>query len=86
VGELFKSSAAEDALQAELLLPDLSLIHTQWTDKISEILREATLAFPLSNEKGWFHQGGKKGLHSEHLGFILTDLQFMQRAYPHSAW
>ena len=34
----------------------------------------------------WMHRGGKKGVHSEHLGFILAEMQFLQRAYPASQW
>ncbi|MBL7772426.1 MAG: phenylacetate-CoA oxygenase subunit PaaC [Chitinophagaceae bacterium] len=85
-GELFQPSAIETSLQKTLQLPDLNLIRDQWMEKISEVLQEATLSFPLSSEKGWFQQGGKTGIHSEHLGFILADLQFMQRAYPNSEW
>jgi len=33
-----------------------------------------------------FHKGGKRGIHTEHLGYILADMQFLQRAYPNSVW
>ena len=49
----------------------------------NEILQEAGLEIP---EVDWTQSGGKRGVHSEHLGFILTDLQYMQRAYPGMEW
>ena len=53
------------------------------------MLYEATLISSSSGnglEKVWMQTGGKDGKHTEHLGFILTELQFMQRAYPGSEW
>ena len=44
---------------------------------------EATLTMP---EDGWFHKGGRIGRHTEHLGYMLADMQFMQRTYPNSKW
>ncbi|MEZ4953551.1 MAG: Phenylacetic acid catabolic protein [Saprospiraceae bacterium] len=44
-------------------------------------VKEATLEIP---ENIFSHSGGKKGIHSEHLGYILSQLQYMQRAYPNS--
>lgn len=85
-GELFKPSASYLAIQSTYQLPDLSAIQSLWTNKIASVIEEATLAFPLTAEKSWFQQGGREGLHSEHMGFILSDLQFMQRAYPNCEW
>lgn len=85
-GEMFQASKSEEELTEGLQLPNLVELKEQWTHKISEILQEAGLAFPLSNDKAWYHQGGKKGIHTEHMGFILAELQFMQRAYPNSEW
>ena len=34
----------------------------------------------------WMQRGGKQGRHSEHLGFILAEMQFLQRAYPGAQW
>jgi len=47
------------------------------------VLAEATLAVP---EGSYQHKGGKRGIHTEHLGYILADMQFLQRAYPNSVW
>ena len=50
---------------------------------VGDVLAEATLAIPKS---GFAHKGGRQGIHTEHLGHILADLQFLQRAYPGSSW
>jgi 1,2-phenylacetyl-CoA epoxidase catalytic subunit len=49
-----------------------------------EILAEATLAMPPAD--AWMQSGGKQGRHSEHLGYILAEMQFLQRAYPGAEW
>jgi ring-1,2-phenylacetyl-CoA epoxidase subunit PaaC len=51
---------------------------------VAEILAEATLAMPPAD--AWMQRGGKQGRHSEHLGFILAEMQFLQRAYPGAQW
>ena len=85
------------AFRGELLLPaafeieaakagygvDLLSIKTAVEQKIFEVLDAATLLRP---EDAWMQSGGKIGRHSEHLGFILADMQFLQRAYPNAAW
>ena len=47
------------------------------------MLKEATLSIPESN---YFQKGGKEGIHSEHMGYILADLQYMQLTYPNMKW
>lgn len=84
-GEMFEASPSEKNLQNELHLPDLNNLKERWMDTITSTLQEATLSFPLSKD-GWFHSGGKEGRHTEHLGFILSEMQFMQRAYPNLEW
>ncbi len=58
-------------------------IRKNWEDKIAAVFLEAGLTIPSDI---WMQQGGKKGIHSEHLGFILSEMQFLQRAYPNSEW
>ncbi len=62
---------------------DFSALKKQWEEKIKEVFEEATLSIP---EKTFMQTGGKTGVHTEHLGYILTDLQYLQRAYPNSQW
>lgn len=58
-------------------------IQEQWLQKVSSIFEEAGLAIPLNT---WAQSGGKEGIHTEHLGYILAEMQYIQRAYPNSKW
>ncbi len=79
-GELFKGADYEIAVGM-----DPSSLHTPWFNQVEKVLQEATL--PISSTEHIFmHTGGKQGVHSEQLGFLLTELQYMQRAYPGSNW
>jgi ring-1,2-phenylacetyl-CoA epoxidase subunit PaaC len=62
---------------------DLNIIAPKFDAKINEIIEKATLTKPTTT---WNQLGGKKGVHTEHLGFLLTELQYMQRAFPDSKW
>ena len=75
-GEMFMSARYET-------LVDVSLLEKKWIGKVREIFNEATLSVP---EKTFMQSGGKEGKHTEQLGFILTELQYMQRAYPGAEW
>jgi ring-1,2-phenylacetyl-CoA epoxidase subunit PaaC len=77
-GELFIASDYENDMAI-----DFKNIKEKWFEKVYEIFSEATLPVP---KEGWMHTGGKTGNHTEHLGYILAELQFMQRAYPNSEW
>ena len=58
-------------------------LKSKWIKKVDDILKEATLEKPKD-----IHMllGGKKGIHTEHLGHILSDMQYLQRAYPDAKW
>jgi len=75
-GEMFAPAAYET-------LVDVSLLEKNWLDKVKEIFNEATLNVP---ENTFMQSGGKEGKHTEQLGFILTELQYMQRTYPDAEW
>ncbi|MEP1094487.1 MAG: 1,2-phenylacetyl-CoA epoxidase subunit PaaC [Cyclobacteriaceae bacterium] len=62
---------------------DLIALKSRRDSKIKEVLEEATLSIP---ESTYSHSGGKEGKHTEYLGYILADLQFLQRAYPGNEW
>lgn len=70
--------AAESGVGADLLK-----IKPLWEAKVADILEEATLKQP---ENIWMQSGGKQGRHSEHLGFILAEMQHLQRTYPGNTW
>lgn len=81
--ELFHQTDADKAMVAEGIGVDTTLLKVNYHKKVSEILEEATLQTPTIE---FFQKGGKQGIHSEHMGFILTELQFMQRTYPNMTW
>ncbi len=82
-GEMFETDDVDRALIATGAAIDPSLIHPVWQRTVAEIVAEATLALPRA---GWMQSGGRSGRHSEHLGHLLAELQFMQRAYPGAVW
>lgn len=77
-GEMFIAAPYES--YAEI---DASQVQQQWTNKVKQVLEEAHLSMP---EKTFMQQGGKTGTHTEHLGYILATLQYMQRTYPNATW
>ena len=70
-------------MPAEFDLTDMSFLHSSWLNKVKAVLEEATLVLP---EKTFMQSGGRQGVHTEHLGYILTDLQYLQRTYPGAEW
>ena len=82
-GELFQESEAEKAMLASGTSVPLEGIHTRWKEQVTSILNEATLKQPQNN---WMQEGGRNGIHSEHLGYLLAEMQYMQRAYPNMEW
>lgn len=83
-GELFTPTQADIIGYQHNGLPTLESMKAAYIEKVQAILEEATLTMPDPN--AWMHQGGKTGTHSEHLGYILADLQFLQRTYPGMQW
>lgn len=75
-GEMFLPAAYEVDM-------DIAFIKSTWEQKVKALFEEATLTVP---ENIFMQQGGKQGIHSEHMGFILAELQYVQRAYPNSVW
>lgn len=82
-GELYMPVDTETELLQKGIGADLNLLYHAWTPYVSDILEEATLNIPENN---WMQHGGKTGIHSEHLGYILAEMQCMQRAYPGMEW
>ncbi|MEO6905195.1 MAG: 1,2-phenylacetyl-CoA epoxidase subunit PaaC [Ginsengibacter sp.] len=82
-GELFDAAAFESNHENRVCI-DVSSIKDDWFKKVKAVLEEAGIDFP--QEKIWMQNGGKLGIHTEHLGFILAEMQFMQRAYPGLTW
>ena len=81
--ELFFFNEVDADLQAKGIVFSLEELKASWSKSVKEVLSQATLTIP---DNGWQYEGGRKGLHSEHLGYLLTELQYMQRAYPGMEW
>ena len=81
--ELFHQTAADKAIVANGIGVDVTLLKANYFNKVNTILEEATLQMPTIE---YFQKGGKQGIHSEHMGYILTEMQYMQRAYPNMNW
>ncbi|MFM1853130.1 MAG: phenylacetate-CoA oxygenase subunit PaaI [Bacteroidota bacterium] len=81
--ELFYEDAIDAELQAAAQVPSLKAIETSWLETVKAVFAEATLEIPANN---WKFDGGRQGRHSEHMGYLLAELQYMQRAYPNMQW
>jgi len=77
-GELFEAADYEKEMGI-----DLSPIKKEWLEKVILVFDEGKLPVP---ENVFMQTGGKQGVHTEHLGYILTELQYLQRTYPSSQW
>lgn len=82
-GEMFESDDVERALIDTGVAVDRAGIRPRWRRTLDPIFAEADLQLPSGE---WMHSGGRAGRHSEHLGHILAELQFLQRAYPDARW
>ena len=81
--ELFYQTNADKKMVFEGVGVDVTKLKNNYYSHINDILLEATLEIP---ESKWFQTGGKEGIHTEHLGYLLSDLQYMQRTYPNMEW
>ena len=81
--ELFHQTEADKRTIKEGIGVDTSKLKEKYYKHISEVLNEATLVVP---DLKYFQKGGKQGVHTEHMGYILAELQYMQRAYPNMSW
>ena len=80
---MFEMDEVDNELISTGIAFDLKDIYTQWNFSVSEILKEAKLTKPSN---GLSIKGGYKGIHTEHLGHILTEMQYLQRAHPGAKW
>lgn len=81
--ELFHQTEADKAMVKEGIGVDVTKLKDNYYQIINSVLEEATLSIP---ELKYFQKGGKQGIHTEHLGYLLSDLQYMQRTYPNMEW
>ncbi|MFC5475845.1 1,2-phenylacetyl-CoA epoxidase subunit PaaC [Paraherbaspirillum soli] len=83
-GEMMQSDALDAAMSAAGIAPDPAGVRASWLAHVSVIFDEATLNLPPTD--AWMQKGGKQGVHTEHMGYLLAEMQFMQRAYPGAQW
>lgn len=81
--ELFESDELETGLIEQGVAVDSAALRPTWEKAVTATLEEATLTPP---DGSWSVRGGREGIHTEHLGHLLSELQFMQRAYPGLEW
>ena len=81
--ELFAEDSIDAAMVAAGIAPRAAALKAGWSARIDSVLAEASLARPADSPFPWH---GKRGVHTEHLGYMLAEMQFLQRAYPGSAW
>jgi ring-1,2-phenylacetyl-CoA epoxidase subunit PaaC len=82
-GEFFKAASYELQAASDGSGVDIALLKEPWLKKVTTVFEEANLKVP---QNVFMQEGGKEGKHTEHLGFILTELQYMQRTYPGAEW
>lgn len=81
--EFFLPTEAETAMVAAGIGVDTKAFKASYFDIVGQLLAEATLDIPTNT---YFQKGGKQGIHTEHMGYILSDMQYMQRTYPNMNW
>jgi ring-1,2-phenylacetyl-CoA epoxidase subunit PaaC len=83
IGELFLDDDIDTQAVNEGWGISRAALKTAWTDRMNSVFSEAGLQ--VSSEP-WYHNGGRKGRHTEHMGYLLAEMQFLQRAFPGAKW
>jgi ring-1,2-phenylacetyl-CoA epoxidase subunit PaaC len=81
--ELFMADEIDRAVAAAGILPDPAALKEPWLAEVDEMLERATLARPAD---GWRPEGGRRGLHTEHLSYVLAEMQVLPRSFPGAKW
>jgi ring-1,2-phenylacetyl-CoA epoxidase subunit PaaC len=82
-GEMFVGDATEQALIDAGIAADVRALEAPWRQQVDAVFAEATIAAPMG---AYMRKGGKQGAHTEHLGYLLAEMQFLQRTYPNAQW
>lgn len=83
-GEMFYQDEIDERLQDEGLTADTEDFKSDWKELVTETLEEATLDVPDFDQ--YMAEGGRKGMHTEHLGHLLAEMQHLRRSYPDADW
>lgn len=87
VGELFLDDDVTTALYQQGIAPLHASLWDEWSQHITQVLTEATLTIPEKEDAFYrAYRGGTHGKHTEALGFLLAEMQYLQRAYPGATW
>jgi ring-1,2-phenylacetyl-CoA epoxidase subunit PaaC len=81
--ELFMMTEADKEASEAGIGVDVSKLKNTYYNRVENLLKEATIETP---ESKYWQKGGKEGIHTEHLGYLLSDMQYMQRTYPNMKW
>lgn len=81
--ELFEMNEVDEILIKDGIAVDLNLVKSKWEKHILELVEKSTLTIP---ENVFMQTGSRKGLHTEHLAFILAEMQALPRMYPDAKW
>ena len=81
--ELFELTAEEQTLVEQGIIADFSTEKAQWEQTVTAELKRFELSIPVN---GAYRRGAKQGLHTEHLGYLLAEMQSIQRSYPEMTW
>src|SRR5207249_3838630 len=82
--DLFEINEVDKQLQKENIIPDIPSLKTKWKEMISDVVTRATLKMPDATT--WQHSGSRNGKHSEHLSYIVGEMQSVARVYPGAQW
>jgi len=82
-GDLFEMNEVDELLIKEGIVFDLNEVKKEWENTINQVLERATLIKP---EDEYMHSGRLDAIHSEYLGHLIAEMQFLQRAYPDAKW
>lgn len=82
-GEMFETDDGDELLIARHLIPDVRDLREPWQQRVTEVLGQATLRMPSVTG---MRTGGRRGVHSERLGYLLAELQYLPRAHPGAKW
>lgn len=82
-GECFQEHTILDAAIASGAMPDRSRAQNTWNESVGAVLNQATLTMP---EGSWKQSGGRDGLHTEHLSYMLAEMQVLPRLHPEAKW
>ena len=82
-GEFFEMNENEKEMEKQKIGVDRYGLKSDWDNTVDDIFEKSTLSRP---EDGYMQTGGRQGIHTEHLGHMLSDMQYLQRSYPDAKW